>query len=74
MEGHLLRDLEHRVEAVHHHGVQRRGNRADAEGVGGEHQVLARGNDRVGPAGRHCEGKDDGGHVADLVGEPMAAR
>ena len=50
VERHLLRDAEQRVEAVHHLGVERRRQRADAEGVGGQHQVLAGGDDRVGPA------------------------
>ena len=69
MERHLLRNVEHGVKAVHHLGVQGRRQRADAEGVGGQHQVLARGDHRVGAAARRGEGEDDAGGVLDVVGQ-----
>src|SRR5437773_632203 len=69
MEAHALGDAEERVDAVHDVGVERRRDRADAEGARGEHQILAGGDDRIGGARRERQGQDDARHLLHLVGE-----
>ena len=70
VEGELRRDAEEGVHAGHDRRVERRRDGADPERPRRQHEVLARGQDGVGPARRLGEGEDDAGDIPDVVGEP----
>ena len=65
----LRRHAEERVHARHDRRVERRRDGADPERARRQHEVLARGQDGVGPARRLGEGEHDAGHVPHVVRE-----